>query len=52
MKSATTYLLMAVHERYWMSNLLNSMAQSANRLAASGLLIARHRGLLVRMIIV
>ena len=31
-----------------MSNLLNSMAESANRPTASGLLIARRRGLSVR----
>ena len=31
-----------------MSNSLNSMAQSANRPAASGLLIARRKGLSIR----
>ena len=35
-----------------MSNSLNSIAQSANRPAASGLLIAHHKGLSVRTIIV
>ena len=35
-----------------MSNSLNSIAHSANFLAASGLLIARHNGLLVRTITV
>ena len=50
MKSAMICPLMTVREWYWMSNLLNSMAHSANRLAASGLLIARRRGLSVKMI--
>ena len=50
--SATTCPLMAVHGWYWMSNSLNSMAYNASRPAASGLLIARRKGLLVRTITV
>ena len=49
MKFAMTYPLMAVRGRYWISNSFNSMAQSANRPATSGLLIAHRRGLSVRM---
>ena len=36
MKFVTICPLMVVRGRYWMSNSLNSMAYSANRLAASG----------------
>ena len=48
MKSAMTYLLIAIRGRYWMLNSLSSMAQSANFPAASGLLIARRKGLSVK----
>ena len=41
---------MAVHERYCMSNSLNSIAYNAIHLAVSGLLIAHRKGLSVRMI--
>ena len=50
MKSTMICPLMAVSGQYWMSNSLNSMAHSANRLAVSGLLIARRKGLSVRTI--
>ena len=50
MKSAMICPLMTVRERYWMSNLLNSMAYSANQPAALGLLIACRRGLSIRTI--
>ena len=52
MKSTMICPLMVVHGRYWMSNSLNSIVHSANRPAASGLLIARRKGLSVRTITV
>ena len=52
MKSATTCPLMAVREQYCMSNSLNFITYSVIRLAALGLLIARHKGLSVRTITV
>ena len=51
-KSATTCPSIAVHGRYCMSNSLNSTAHNAIHPAASGLLIALHKGLSVRTIMV
>ena len=52
MKLATACPLMAVRGQYYTSNSLSSIAHSVIRPAASGLFIARHRGLLVNMMIV
>ena len=52
MKSATTCPLMVVCGRYYISNSLNSIANSTNCLAISGFFITCRNGLSVRMITV